>query len=58
MCLDNRIFTIVLEVKIWVKWVQDRMRGEKLDTSGRESFFGEFAKRKTEKLCEFRKEFF
>lgn len=34
------------------------MRGEKLDTSGRESFFGEFAKRKTEKLCEFRKGFF
>lgn len=34
------------------------MRGEKLDTSGIDNFFEEYAKRKAEKLCEFRKGFF
>lgn len=45
-------------MNVWIKWVQDKMEIEKLDTFGIDNYFKEFDKRKEEKLCEFKERFF
>lgn len=45
-------------MKVWINWVQDRMRGEKLDIAGRDNYFEEFAEKEAEKLHELKEVFF
>lgn len=44
-------------MNVWIKWAQDKMEIEKLDTSGMDNYFKEFTKREEEKLCEFKEGF-